>query len=173
MTDIRIKENFSLEAVTMDWLLQGGVLDEREELATSARVALGTDALAGPDEVLPDPDSTDRAGWWGDYQATEIWDGWPIGVKNWLLKRAKILQSPSWEGSTLERARNYTRQALQPFVDRNIASAISVTAERIDLYEIVVTAIIYRGPKEEIILRYQYLWETPVVQEAQNPLPQG
>jgi phage gp46-like protein len=173
MTDIRLKQHFTLEAVTMDWLLKDGLLDEREELATCVRVALGTDALAAPDEILPDPDSNDRKGWWGDYQATEIWDGWPIGTKNWLLRRAKILQTPSSEGSTLERARSYTHQAIQPLIDRKIASAVTVTAERQGLTEIVVTVVIYRGPKTEVNLRYQLLWEEPVVQEAQSPLPQS
>lgn len=172
MTDIRLKQQYSLEAVTMDWLLKDGTLDEREELATAVRVALGTDALADEDEILPDPDSSDRRGWWGDYQAREIWDGWPIGVKNWLLLRAKILQSPSSEGSTLERARNYTRQAIQPFLDRQIASAMDVQAERIGLDQIVVRLTLFRGPKSEVLLRFQYLWEEPVVQEAENPLPQ-
>jgi phage gp46-like protein len=66
MTDVRLKEYSSLEGVTMDFLLlDSGRLDEREELATAVRVALGTDAKADDAEVLPDPDSTDRRGWWG------------------------------------------------------------------------------------------------------------
>jgi phage gp46-like protein len=70
MTDIRIVEVVNLEVMTMDWLLLPiGVLDTSEELATAVSVALGTNMLADVDEVLPDPDSTDRQGWWGDYQA--------------------------------------------------------------------------------------------------------
>jgi phage gp46-like protein len=160
MTDIRLVETFSLEAVTMDWLLKdNGTLDESEELATAVRVALGTDALADGDEVLPDPDSNDRRGWWGDYQAQEIWDGWPIGTKNWLLLRTKIMSTPSSEGSTLERARNYTRIALQPFLDRRVASALDVVAERVDITRIDVRVTMYRGPKSNIDLRFQLLWE--------------
>ena len=166
MTDIRIKEYSSLEGVTMDWLLTNvGTLDEREEMATAVRVALGTDRLSAVDEILPDLDSTDRRGWWGDLEAETIWEGWPIGCKNWLLTRAKITQAPAQEGSTLERARRYTEEALRPFIDKGIASQITVSAVRTELQRIEVNAKIYRGPLSEIDLRYQLLWQEDVIQE--------
>jgi hypothetical protein len=46
------------------FITDAGTLDDREELATAGRVALGTDARAGELDTLPDPDSTDRRGWW-------------------------------------------------------------------------------------------------------------
>jgi phage gp46-like protein len=159
MTDVRLQEYGSLQAVTMDWLLDDDILDEREQLATAVRVALGTDALVGADDILPDPDSTDRGGWWGDFEAEEIWGGWPIGTKSWLLSRAKITQAPSREGSTLDRAKRYTEQALQPFVDLRMASQVMVQAARTELQRIEVYAKLYRGPLAEIDLRYQVLWE--------------
>jgi phage gp46-like protein len=161
MTDARLKTYASLEGVTMDLLMRDtGLLDDREELATAARVALGTDRLADESDVLPDPDSTDRRGWWGDFEAEEIWGGWPIGTKNWLLTRAKITQAPAMEGSTLERAKRYTLEALQPFVDKRIASQISAVATRAtDLQTIEVDAQIFRGPLVDIDLRYQLLWQ--------------
>ncbi len=160
MSDVRIKEFISLEGPTMDWFLrENGTLDEREELATAVRMALGTDSLSDTNEILPDLDSTDRRGWWGDLDAEAIWDGWPIGCKNWLLMRAKIMEAPSSEGSTLQRARQYTAQALQPLIDKKICTRIDVTAERTELGRIEVNVIIFRGPKAEIDLRYQLLWE--------------
>jgi phage gp46-like protein len=160
MSDIRLKELFSLEGVTMDFLLQDtGFLDEREELATAVRVALGTDAQADSSDILPDLDSVDRRGWWGDFEAAEIWDGWPIGCKNWLLARAKITNIGSAEGSTLDRARRYTQDALQPFITKRIASTTDVVAIRTELQRIEVTARIFRGPSTEIDLRYQLLWQ--------------
>lgn len=161
MTDVRIKEApRNLEAVWMDFLLlPTGALDEREELATAIRVALGTDRLSAVDEVLPDLDSTDRRGWWGDLEAEEIWGGWPIGCKNWLLTRAKITDVPSKEGSTLQRANQYTKDALQPFLDKRVATKITTSAIRTELNRIEVTATIYRGPLSEIELRYQLLWQ--------------
>lgn len=160
MSDLKLHEYSSLEGVTFDFLmLDTGMLDETEELATAARVALGTDKMADERDVLPDPDSTDRRGWWGDFEAELIWGGWPIGTKNWLLSRAKITQSPSEEGSTLERARRYTQEALQPFIEKRIATQMSVVANRTELQRIEVVAQIYRGPTREIDLRYQLLWQ--------------
>lgn len=144
----------------MDWLLRSTLeLDEREELATAARVALGSDGLAGAGDILPDPDSSDRRGWWGDLDAEEIWGGWTLGCKNWLLSRAKITDVPAFEGSTVDRARRYTLEALQPFIDRGIGSQLDVVATRVGLERIEVHAVIYRGPVVEIDLRYQILWE--------------
>jgi len=166
MTDVRIRELFSLEGPTMDWFLRAaGTLDEREELATAVRLALGTDSLADANEILPDPDSTDRRGWWGDMDAETIWGGWPIGCKNWLLTRSKIMEAPSSEGSTLQRAKQYTLQALQPLIDKKIATRVDVQVARTELSRVEVHAIIYRGPKNEIDLRYQLLWEEETAAE--------
>lgn len=161
MTDIRLIEVVSLEAMTMDWLLKSdGTLDESNELATAVSVALGTDALADAEEILPwsVEDNSDRRGWWGDYQAQEIWNGWPIGVKNWLLRRAKITDQPSMEGGTVERARVYTQQALQPFIDQRVCTHIDVTARRFGLDRIYVGVVMHRGDKQEIALQFQILW---------------
>lgn len=174
MTDARLIEESSLEGVTMDLLLlDTGLLDEREELATAVRVALGTDSMADKNDVLPDPDSTDRRGWWGDLDAEEIWGGWPIGCKNWLLTRAKITDVPAVEGSTLQRARQYTLDALRPFIEKRIASNANAEATRVGLQRIDVIAQLFRGPELEIDLNYQMLWqEEPVydVPPATTPI---
>lgn len=149
-----------VEGCTMDWLvLDSGLLDESEELATSLRVALGTDALSDVDEILPDPDSTDRRGWWGDFEAELIWGGWPIGSKLWLLSRAKITDAPSSEGSTVARAKQYTEDAIRPFLDRGVATDQAVLATRVGLDRIYVHAVVFRGPLAEIELSYQMLWD--------------
>ena len=111
------------------------------------RVAVGTDALADLNEPLPDLDSEDRRGWWGDLDAEAIWGGWPIGSKNWLLMRAKISDKLSWEGDTVVRAKAYNRAALQPFIDRRICSRIEVEAVRVGRDEIDVHIVMYRGPE--------------------------
>ena len=173
MSDLRLKQTYSLEGVTMDLLLRdNGTLDEREELATAVRVALGTDALADIDEILPDPDSTDRRGWWGDLDAKSLWNGWNIGCKNWLLTRAKITGPDSFEGSTLARAEAYTRNALQWFIDNNVCSRIDVVARQTELQRIEVNVTIYRGPLAEIDLQYQMLWEEePFIEIKDGGLP--
>jgi phage gp46-like protein len=162
MPDIRLVQNtwFPKYSVTMDWSLLGdGTLDDTQSLATAVIVALGTDSLAGPDDILPDPDSTDRAGWWGDLDADEIWDGWPIGCKLWLLKRAKITGPEAWEGATVQRVEQYISDAIQPFISQRIGSQFRVQATRIGKEQIDALVRIYRGPILEIELRYQILWE--------------
>jgi phage gp46-like protein len=170
MTDIKLQQQVDLRGTFLDWLQQSdGTLSEEEELATAVRVAIATDALADLNEPLPDPDSEDRRGWWGDMDAEEIWGGWPIGSKNWLLSRAKISDPQSWEGSTLVRAKAYNRAALQPFIDRRICSRVDVDAVRTGRQEITVTVIMWRGPRRLIELRYQYLWD----RVSGEPIPVG
>src|SRR5262245_56204756 len=108
MTDIKLRDTqLKLESTLMDWLQSpDGTLSEEEELATAVRLAVGTDALAAPEDILPwEPDDDrSRRGWWGDLEAEEIWNGWPIGCKHWLLRRAKITDSGAKEGATVVRA---------------------------------------------------------------------
>jgi phage gp46-like protein len=154
MADIRTASVATLEAVTLDWLLApSGALDDTEELATAVRIALGTDALADPDEELPGFDD-DRKGWWADLDAGQIWDGWPIGSKIWLYRRSKIV------GQTLAKLEGAIRDALQPMIDRAIFSRVDVSLERdtADANRVAGTVIIYRGPRPVIALRYASLW---------------
>ena len=133
--DVRLVQDtrFPRYSVTIDWNLLGdGTLDDTQALATAVIVALGTNALADATELLPDPDSTDRAGWWGDYDADTIWNAWPIGAKLWLLRRSAIESVASRQGSTVARVLAYVRLAIQPFVDQQIASRFDASAERVD-----------------------------------------
>ncbi|MBO0718061.1 MAG: phage GP46 family protein [Rhizobiales bacterium] len=171
MPDIRIVSSATLAETVADWLLLAdGTLDETEELANYARVALMTDATAAPTDVLPNPDSDDRRGWWGDMDAQAIWNGWPIGCKNWLLSRAKITDPNAAEGDTVVRAQTYTQAALTPLINIGMCSAIDVyayrasdvdNAARID--QINVLARIYRGPLPEIDLLFQDLWQDMMI----------
>jgi phage gp46-like protein len=154
--------------VQSDWsLLDDGRLDERQALASAVIVALGTDALAERDDVLPDPDSTDRGGWWGDTDAAEIWEGaWPIGSRLWLLRRDKIVDAGSQRGATVTKVDRYIREALQPFLDLRIASRLDVKVERVGRERIDAHIIMYRGPGLAVDLRYQILW-TQMIAEAE------
>jgi phage gp46-like protein len=160
--DIRIVQNnaFPKYSVTCDWSLRdNGTLDDTKALASAIIVALGTDGLASVSDVLPDPDSEDRRGWWGDYDAEAIWNGWAIGSKLWLLVRSKITPSGAAEGSTLVAIETYIRDSLQPFVNRRICSFFDVWVNRVDKQRIDALIRIYRGPLLEIELRYQILWQ--------------
>jgi phage gp46-like protein len=159
MPDVRIIQYESLAGVDLDFLLTPLGLDQAQELATAVIVALGTDGLASVDDVLPDPDSTDRRGWWGNMDAEEIWGGWPLGSRLWLLSRAKITDAAAREGATVDNARLYGEEALQPFVNKAIASAIDVTAARADVEQINMICTLYRGPLPAIELRYQAMWD--------------
>jgi phage gp46-like protein len=65
MSDIRIINVSNLNGIWADWLLlPNGALDESQQLANIVKLALLTHALASTDDILPDPDSTDRRGWW-------------------------------------------------------------------------------------------------------------
>jgi phage gp46-like protein len=160
--DIRLVQNdqFPKYSVTLDWsLLPNGQLDDTQALATAICVALGTNALASDQDVLPDPDSNDRCGWWGDLDAELIWNGWPIGSKLWLLRRSKITPATASEGATLTLVENYIRDAVQPFVDRKICSSFAIWVTRVDAQRIDALLRIYRGPRPEIDLRYAILWD--------------
>jgi phage gp46-like protein len=145
--------------VSIDWLLLGdGTLDTNDALATAVIVALGTDALADRDDPLPDPDSTDRRGWWGDLDTEVIWNGWPIGTKLWLMRREKITGPGAARGSTVTRVDTYIRNAIQPFIDRRIATQMDVKVERVGRERIQALIRLYRGPRLAVDLRYQVLW---------------
>jgi len=160
--DIRLVQNnlFPKYSVTVDWqLLPDGTLDDTQALATAVIVALGTNALASDNDMLPDPDATDRMGWWGNLDAELLWNGWPIGSKLWLLRCSKIDSAASRQGATTVRVENYIRDAIQPFVDRKICSGFDVWVTRVDKQRIDALVRIYRGPERDIELRYAVLWE--------------
>jgi phage gp46-like protein len=160
MTDIRVINVTNLEGIWADWLLKpDNTLDESQELVNVVKVALLTFALADQDDILPDPDSTDRCGWWGDLDAETIWQGWPIGAKIWLLSRAKITPAEASEGATLARAEQYCRVALRPMIDNRLCSRIDVVASRVSIERIDVSIKVYRGPQLQIELRFQNLWD--------------
>src|SRR5215831_3460805 len=153
MTDVRIVSSATLRETVADWLLlKNGLLDQRQELANYCKVALMTDQLSDYDEIRPDPDSDDRRGWWGDLDAGTIWRGWKIGTKNWLLERAKVADAYAWEGDTVYRAENYTREALRPLIDMKMCSRIDVSAQRVGRERIDVSVIVYRGPLPDVEL---------------------
>jgi phage gp46-like protein len=147
--------------LNFDWLqLASGLIDESMELASAVLIALNTDATASETDVLPDPRSTDRRGWWGDLNAGTLWGGWPIGSKLWLLKRAKIVDNNAREGATTARVRSYITACIRPFVDNGICSKFTIDSVVVDKSNKKISAAftIYRGPKSAIKLSYQPLW---------------
>lgn len=158
--DFRLVPQDTIDVISLDWFQSPGtgLIDETEDLKTAVIVALCTDALADVSDVLPDPNSSDRRGWWGDYHADTIWGGWPVGCKLWLLTRAKILGPGSKEGPTLARVQTYISQAIQPFVTARLCSRFVVGVKRTNIQRIDASVTIFRGPKSAISLQFQALW---------------
>ncbi len=163
MSDVRylqLTDPSQFSTVQLDFMLTPTLLvDDAASLQSAMIVALGTDALAGANDVLPDLDGTDRRGWWGDMDAEEIWGGWPVGCKLWLLSRTKITGALATEGGTVARADAYCRDALRPFVDQRIATTYNVVAERTDVGRIDVDVVLFRGREPAVALRYSDLWD--------------
>lgn len=172
MPDIRLVQRgeFPYQTeVSVDWLLMdNGQLDETQALATAVIVALGTDRLATQEDVLPDPDSTDRRGWWADTDA-DIWGAWPIGSRLWLLRREKITGPDAMQGSLLRRIEFIVREAIQPFLDIKVASQMDLAVRQISKQRIDVLLRLFRGPELAIELRYQVLWDDITPQGPQLP----
>lgn len=99
-----------------------GDLVREEGLETAVLMSLYTDQRADVDDVLPDPGSEDRRGWWGD-QISDFEDD-KIGSKLWLLERS------STKATVLSDVKFYIEQALQWMIDDGVAQAIEVTVER-------------------------------------------
>lgn len=161
-SDIRFLQqlDFPAYAVNLDWLMTDqNLITDGYDLQSAVIVALGTDALAPDSEELPDFDSTDRRGWWGDQDAQEIWGGWPVGCLLWLLRRAKITGTGAKSGSTVARADGWTRDAMRRFTVERIASRVDVVTEQIGFDRIDVAVTIYRGPERAVELRYSELWD--------------
>lgn len=164
MSDIRIGPGGAaagqpFQAVDLDLLLTpSGQFDDRDQLATAVTVALMTDALAQPDDILPDARDDDRRGWWGNHEAEAIWDGWPIGSRLWLLARTTITGAGARKGATTVQVEAYIREALQPFLDRRIASALKVSVVRAGLDRIDARIVLLRGGKTLVDLRFADLW---------------
>jgi phage gp46-like protein len=161
-SDIRYLQqlDFPAYAVTLDWLMTDqNLIADGYDLQSAVIVALGTDALAPAAELLPDPNATDRRGWWGDIDADELWGGWPVGCLLWLLSREKLTGPEAQRGSTQSKADGWTRDAMKPFTQRLIASRIDVTTVQIGTQRIDVGVTIYRGPSPAVELRYNELWD--------------
>lgn len=159
MAEILVRQYTSLSSVTLDIILEGGPQDDASELATAALVCLCTDARALPDDLLPDPDDANLRGWWGNTEAAEIWAGWDIGSRLWLLSRAKITGQNAKGGGTLYLIETYIRECLQPLVTQRIASRFMVQVERVDIERVAASITIYRGPTAVVELRFQSLWD--------------
>lgn len=163
MPDVRIinSQSFPSTGPALNWsLLTNGTLDSTLALATAVYVAFCTDGLAQESDVLPDPRSTDRKGWWGDLDAAQAWGGWPIGSRFWLLRRAKITDAGSSGGALVAVIQNYIRDVLSPFIDAKIITdfAMNVMRNTSNRNRVDALVTLYRGNQPSIAMQFSVLW---------------
>lgn len=150
MADIRIV--WSPEAMAGDWLLVDGGLDTTREIVTAVAVALFSWRTAYADDPLPNATS-DRKGWWGDHEAAELHEGWPIGSRLWLLSREKQTEE------TRQRAEVYIREALDPFVKIRLCETYDLVVDWFGFQKLGAEITLHRGPQGSIAIRFESLWD--------------
>lgn len=126
MGDIRTVLYRSLEPgmpPAFDWRLSGAQLEGDDGLETAIVLSLFTDRRAADDDALPDG-TDDRRGWWAD--AYPDVDGDAIGSRLWLLFREKETQA------VVQRAREYTEEALAWLLEDGVASRVVVETGWVD-----------------------------------------
>ncbi len=111
----------------VDYPLNEAGLIEDEGLSSMVLLCLFTDARALASDALP-YENSDRRGWPGDSFAAFNW-----GSRLWLLSREKITSS------TLNRAKDYAREALQPLIDFKLIKASNVSAKRVSRNAVALT----------------------------------
>jgi len=109
--------------MSFELTVENGDFVNDSTFTTALIISLFTDRRAKEEDPLPDPESNNRRGWWGDNLA-EVQDD-RIGSRLWLLSREKTTQD------VLVRAKQYAEEAVQWILDDGLAAKIDVTAERI------------------------------------------
>jgi phage gp46-like protein len=139
MTDIALIWDPARAAA--DVAVAQGDLVREDGLRTAVLISLFTDALARPDDVIPDG-GDDRRGWWGDTPVDGA-EPDPIGSRLWLLVREKRTEE------TRRRAETYASDALAWLVTDGVAAAVDAVAtwggDRGDQLRLVVTIDRQRG----------------------------
>jgi len=109
--------------MSFELTVENGDFVNDSSFTTALIISLFTDRRAKEEDPLPDPESNNRRGWWGDNLA-EVQDD-RIGSRLWLLSREKTTQD------ALIRAKQYTEEALQWLIDDGMAAKVEVETERI------------------------------------------
>ncbi len=148
-TDIKIR--FDNALAIGDFSLLNGDLEREEGLETAVLISLYTDARASEDDSPDDP--SDLRGWIGDLLPIR---SDKIGSKLWLLDRSKATQENA------NKAKEYTKQALQWMIDDGVASVIDVTSSIIGYEEtkkLVLDIAIYKNNDKILGIKFNDLWE--------------
>lgn len=153
-----IASHFDPIAVRADFVLVRGALAANTDLQTAVLISLFTDRLAEPDDVLPEAEAP-RRGWWGDALAAR--DGGAVGAAGvgrigsrlWLLSREKMLPE------TINRAREYTQEALAWLVTQGVARRVTVQAQVAGVGVLGLGIEIERNQGSAVQYRFELAWQ--------------
>lgn len=148
-----IKVIWDTDLMEGDISYSNGDLVIDDGLETAVLMSLFTDRRAEDDDELPDPNSTDKRGWWGDL-VSDI-DNDKIGSRQWLLERSKTIDE------VLENTKLYAEEALQWMKDDDVVADIEVESERND-DKLYYKVIIYKSDGEIIKMKYDTLWNNQI-----------
>lgn len=126
---------------------EGGNIITDDTLYTVVTTSLFTDRLALPDDEIPDG-SNNRRGWWADPYDEE--ETFLIGSRWWLLDRSKTTQE------ALNKAKQYTEEALAWLITKGVAQAIEVFVERQGEWAVVRVEITKPGSP---VTRWVGIWK--------------
>jgi phage gp46-like protein len=132
-------------------------LESESGLETAVIISLFTDRRAREDDELPDPNNTDKRGWWGDL-VSEIADD-QIGSRLWLLERAKTTEN------VLVKAKEYAEEALQWLISDNVAKKVEVEVERQGTEgndRLALLVKIFQSDNNQTALKFNTRWEAQV-----------
>lgn len=147
MSDISFK--FMDDQGIFDMSLLKGDVEKDEGLRTAVILSLFTDQRVTLRE-LPTGE-TKRRGWWGDAIPDVQSDRW--GSKLWLLDREKQTDE------ILERAREYSEEALAWMIEDGVAKSVSVSTSYPSRGILRIEVKIERPSRDSESLSFDYAWQ--------------
>jgi len=145
--DVLQEGDFVFDATFQDFQSDAG-------LETAVIISLFSDRRAKEDDVLPDPNNSDRRGWWGDLASPEVARD-QIGSRLWLLEREKTTEN------VLVRAKEYATEALAWLIEDGVAEKVDVESERqgpVGSDILAISVKVYRPDGSIVPFKYSAQW---------------
>jgi phage gp46-like protein len=147
--DIALIFNADANGIPVDALVSKNDLVTENGLQTSVIISLFTDRRVTEDD-LP-PEETSFRGWWGDLFQDEPGD--LIGSRLWLLAREKR------SVETLNRAVEYSEEALQWMVEDGVAESVSADAIYDQNGFMILSISIVKSGATNLSYRFRLKWD--------------
>ncbi|NDV11682.1 phage GP46 family protein [Crenobacter caeni] len=133
--------------ITIVTTLAGQPLAASDPYARALAISLFTWRRAQDSDPV---DGADRRGWWADGIEPALPAG--IGSRLWLLARRKL------DRQAMRDAEDYTREALQWWLDQRVASALDIDVFRVGDEAIVIAIAITLHDGRRLTAEIQDLW---------------